>query len=114
VVEEYRKFEDQTCRDRFTTLLKDCIFQLAAQQSHEIFLLVDAFDEFQTENERGEERRRLQQLLCELSVTQKVRLLITTRCHELDCLRGHFKNASSVEVKADGADIEKYIYKNME
>jgi hypothetical protein len=53
-------------------------------------------------------------LLCELNDTQKVRLLITTRCHELDGLRSCLENASMVEVKADPGDIEKYIDTKME
>jgi alpha-mannosidase len=115
---EYWKYQDDEHRttplDTLTTLLEDCIRQLADQTSNEVFILVDAFDEFQTEGNKRAERKRLRKFLYNLTETKKARLLITTRPEPLDYLRNCFKNSVIVEINADPGDIDKYIEKEME
>jgi hypothetical protein len=104
----------ETTLETFVTLLKDCVCQLADESSNDIFILVDAFDEFQTKGNERTERRRLQNCLHELTETKKARLLITTRPEPLESLRSTFKNSAEVEIRADPGDIDKYIDKEME
>jgi hypothetical protein len=115
---EYKKCLDDehtnTSQETFTSLLKDCIRQLAAESFNDIFILVDAFDEFLTKGNERAERTRLQKCFYELTETNKARLLITTRPEPLESLRSTFKNVAEVEIRADPGDIDKYIDKELE
>jgi hypothetical protein len=87
---------------------------LAHETSNDVFVLVDAFDEFQTKGNERAERKRLQKCLYALTETNTARLLITTRPEPLESLRFTFKTAVQVEIRADPSDIDKYIDKEMD
>jgi hypothetical protein len=115
---EYGKYKDdehtKTKPETFMSLLKDCVSQLAAESSNDVFILIDAFDEFKTMGNERAERTQIQKCLHELTEMNKARLLITTRHEPLESLRSTFKSAVEVEIRADPSDVDRYIDEVME
>lgn len=119
IKEEYLRFSNDPHRmvpaaRTWTMLLKDCIFQFADSYSSQLFVLIDAFDEFRSQENEMRERKRLCDFLREINETNEARLLITTRPEYRDDLLKTFPRTVMMEIKADCLDIDKYLDTRMQ
>jgi len=119
VKEEYKRYKNDIHQTmptpaKFTKLLAESISVFAKVYSNDVFILIDAFDEFQTQENQRRERKRLTTFLGEINETKKARILITTRPEHRDSLQTSFECSAIIEIKADRTDIDKYLGERME
>lgn len=95
--------------DSYTKLLTACIDDFFKAYFNPVFILVDAYDEFKNAENERKERKVLLSCLRQLCLTDKTRILITTRPQYREELRIALPGQQIIDIEANPADVEKYL-----
>jgi hypothetical protein len=114
---EYRKYEkDPTSsirRNKYAQLFLDCAGEFVRLYSSRVFLLLDAYDEFNHDENERKERADLLSHMESFCSQGNIRLFITSRKQYRQELDDKF-DAKVVEIEVDASDVDMYVTNRME
>jgi hypothetical protein len=96
-------------REIYENLLKSAVEEFFNMSSNQVFILVDAYDEFRSTQHEERERKCFRSCLLQLSETNKARILVSTRPQYRDLLQESISESRIAEIRGDLIDVERYI-----
>jgi len=104
----------QTGPATYKDLLTSCISEFSKLHSSRVFVVVDAYDEFENEENERKERGEFRSVLTEIEKIGNSSIFITTRAECSRDLEETFSKPIMVNMEVDIEDIEGYLNSQLE
>jgi NACHT domain len=117
VLAEYNKYKKSPVKSMpgasvYPRLLVSCVTRFFELYSNPVFILLDAYDELRN-SQVEKERADLLNALSLVLKTKKAKLIVTTRPQHREELGRNFPDTTTLEIKANLADIDNFLDQRM-